>query len=267
MFNHFYTFDDMEEATTTVEDSRVKMGAGKALSILLVPIILILLGSFVPLAVGGEGTLITIVKFIGNKNFAMLMGVLYAAFISRKYIEKKASDVMTEAADQVGLILLITGAGGAKTFYAKWRANSKPVVPPAVVVTVNDSTNKIVGADTTMEYFVGTATSEAIWISYDPTNEPVIDGNQTVKIRKKASGTNSAGKIKTITFTETVIPYTPSTPAASTEVEKIAVDVKLGEPEEIYLIGGKTAISDKVADELKKLLAMTEDEIRRDFNK
>ncbi len=202
---------------------------------------------------------------------------------------------------------------GAKTFYAKWTENSKPVVPPAVVVTVNDSTNKIVGADTTMEYFIGTATSEAIWISYDPTNEPVFDGNKTVmirkkasgnnlageittivfteniippvipaapsvtvndatnkivgadatmeyfvgtatseaiwisydptnepvfagnltvKIRKKASGTNSAGKITTITFTETVIPYTPSTPAASTEVEKIAVDVKLGETED-----------------------------------
>lgn len=55
------------------------MGALKALSILLVPIILILLGSFVPLAAGKE---VPIVSFLGNKNFAMLVGVLYAALVS-----------------------------------------------------------------------------------------------------------------------------------------------------------------------------------------
>ena len=42
-----------------------------------------------------------------------MAGVIYAAVISRKYITKTATDIMTEAADQVGLILLITGAGGA----------------------------------------------------------------------------------------------------------------------------------------------------------
>lgn len=86
------------------------MGALKALSILLVPIILILLGSFVPLAAGKE---VPIVSFIGNKNFAMLVGVLYAALVSRKYLTKSITTIMSEGADQVGLILLITGAGGA----------------------------------------------------------------------------------------------------------------------------------------------------------
>lgn len=86
------------------------MGALKALSILLVPIILILLGSFVPLAAGKE---VPIVSFIGNKNFAMLVGVLYAALVSRKYLTKSITTIMSEGADQVGLSLLITGAGGA----------------------------------------------------------------------------------------------------------------------------------------------------------
>ena len=113
--NHFYTFEDLEveEAALNTADNRQKMGAGKALSILLVPIILILLGSFVPLAVGEDAAITPIVKFLGDKNFAMMAGVVYAALISRKYLRQSITDIMTEAADQVGLILLITGAGGA----------------------------------------------------------------------------------------------------------------------------------------------------------
>ena len=110
--NHFYTFEDLEveEAALNTADNRQKMGAGKALSILLVPIILILLGSFVPLAVGEDAAITPIVKFLGDKNFAMMAGVIYAALISRKYLRQSITDIMTEAADQVGLI---TGAGGA----------------------------------------------------------------------------------------------------------------------------------------------------------
>lgn len=112
---HFYTFDDieLEEAEEKEVSTGLKMGAGKALSILLVPIILILLGSFVPLIFGQDAAITPFIQFIGGKNFAMLAGVIYAAVISRKYIRKKATEIMTEAADQVGLILLITGAGGA----------------------------------------------------------------------------------------------------------------------------------------------------------
>lgn len=113
--NHFYTFDDLEEETAAakVEQTAPRMGAGKAMSILLVPIVLILLGSFVPLIFGKDSAIIPFVSFIGNKNFAMMVGAIYAAVISRKYIAKSVSDLMGEAADQVGLVLLITGAGGA----------------------------------------------------------------------------------------------------------------------------------------------------------
>lgn len=104
---HFYTFDDLDEEAASMGDTtgKERMGALKALSILLVPIILILLGSFVPLAAGKE---IPFVSFIGNKNFAMLVGVLYAALVSRKYLTKSITTIMSEGADQVGLILLIT---------------------------------------------------------------------------------------------------------------------------------------------------------------
>lgn len=114
--NHVDTFEDLEEqpeAAVSKEEKGIKMGALKALSILLVPILLILLGSFVPLIFGKESALVPLFGFIGNKNFAMMIGVIYAAAVSRKYVKKTAADLMTEAADQIGLVLLITGAGGA----------------------------------------------------------------------------------------------------------------------------------------------------------
>lgn len=111
--NHFYTFEDLEEIPAAKEEKGKKMGALKALSILLVPILMILMGSFVPLIFGAGAQIVPFFKFIGNKNFAMMIGVIYAAVVSKKYIEKTATDIMTEAADQIGLVLLITGAGGA----------------------------------------------------------------------------------------------------------------------------------------------------------
>ena len=85
----------------------------KSLSILLVPIILILLGSFIPLVLGKDNLVVPLFKFLGDKNVAMLIGVIYAALISKSYINRSISDIMNDAADQIGLILLITGAGGA----------------------------------------------------------------------------------------------------------------------------------------------------------
>lgn len=111
--NHFYTFEDLEEIPAVKEEKGKKMGALKALSILLVPILMILMGSFIPLIFGADAQIVPFFEFIGNKNFAMMIGVIYAAVVSKKYIEKTATDIMTEAADQIGLVLLITGAGGA----------------------------------------------------------------------------------------------------------------------------------------------------------
>ncbi|MDB8792610.1 gluconate:H+ symporter [Romboutsia sp. 1001216sp1] len=113
---HFYTFEDIEEIEDELEankETRPMPSFMKSLSILLVPIILILLGSFVPLALGDNNSVVPLVKFLGDKNVAMLIGVIYAALISKPYITRSISDIMNDAADQIGLILLITGAGGA----------------------------------------------------------------------------------------------------------------------------------------------------------
>lgn len=125
---HFYTFEDIEseqELATNVgvsgcssevaTTSTINNGPSfmKSMSMLLVPIILILLGSFIPLILGKEHSVVPMFNFLGDKNVAMLIGVLYAALIAKPYVKKSISDIMNEAADQVGLILLITGAGGA----------------------------------------------------------------------------------------------------------------------------------------------------------
>lgn len=106
-----WDFSDLAEEEA-VEDSSNSMSGLKTLSILLVPIVLILLGSFSSFFLK-EGTVLTFLNFIGDKNIAMLIGVLYGAFISRKYLKRSITEIMSSGADSVGQILLITGAGGA----------------------------------------------------------------------------------------------------------------------------------------------------------
>ncbi|MGL4876221.1 MAG: GntP family permease [Clostridium sp.] len=110
---HTYNFDDIEELEAKKDSNRKCPSFMKSISMLLVPIMLILLGSFVPLVLGNENSIVPIFKFLGDKNVAMLIGVIYATLIARPYITKSVGDIMNEAADQIGLILLITGAGGA----------------------------------------------------------------------------------------------------------------------------------------------------------
>lgn len=107
-----WDFSDMAEEEAISADSSESMSGMKALSILLVPIVLILLGSFSSFFLK-EGTLLTVLTFVGDKNIAMLAGVLYGALISRKYLKRSITTIMSESADAVGSILLITGAGGA----------------------------------------------------------------------------------------------------------------------------------------------------------
>lgn len=110
-----WDFSDLDSASsdTTKKSNKVQMGAMKAMSILLVPIVLILLGSFSSFLLPAGSGLLQVLTFLGDKNVSMTIGVLYGAFISRKYLPRSITDIMTEGADKVGLILLITGAGGA----------------------------------------------------------------------------------------------------------------------------------------------------------
>lgn len=94
------------------DSSKPVCKTGKALFVLCLPIALILIGSFGSMFLA-DGMAKQILAFLGNKNVALLIGVLNAAIILRKHITISANEIMTEAADQVGLIMLITGAGGS----------------------------------------------------------------------------------------------------------------------------------------------------------
>lgn len=84
-----------------------------ALSILLVPIVLILLGSFSAFPLHEDSRVLKILSFLGDKNVAMTIDVLYGAFISRPHLNRPITEIMNEGADKIGLVLLITDAGGA----------------------------------------------------------------------------------------------------------------------------------------------------------
>ena len=111
-----WDFSDLDaemEANAATAVKHETMSAGKAMSILLVPIVLILIGSFSAFLLPADSKVLAVLSFLGGKNMAMTIGVLYAAFISRKYLPRSITAIMADAADKVGLILLITGAGGA----------------------------------------------------------------------------------------------------------------------------------------------------------
>ena len=80
--------------------------------ILLLPLVLIFVGSILELVLA-PGTLAhDLAAFIGDKNIALLISVAAALAVFKKYI-KSMSDVLVEATERSGLILLVTGAGGA----------------------------------------------------------------------------------------------------------------------------------------------------------
>ena len=104
---------DAELAENAAKAStKPKMGAGRAMSILLVPIVLILIGSFSALLIP-DSPILPALAFLGDKNVAMTIGVLYGAFISRPHLNRSITEIMNDGADKIGLVLLITGAGGA----------------------------------------------------------------------------------------------------------------------------------------------------------
>lgn len=78
-----------------------------AMSILLVPIVLILLGSFSAFLLPADSTALKVLTLLGDKNMAMTIGVLYGAFISRPHLNRSITEIMNEGSDKIGLVLRI----------------------------------------------------------------------------------------------------------------------------------------------------------------
>lgn len=104
--------EDIEIGTKS-EDGERASGV-LAIGLILLPIVLILLGTVVSTVVGDSNpTLTAACAFIGDKNVALFIGVVVAIFALKKYFKRPLDDILTEAAGQAGMVLLITGAGGS----------------------------------------------------------------------------------------------------------------------------------------------------------
>lgn len=112
-FNNYPAYQTTEDDLENLESVKRIPTFGRSMLVLLFPIVLILLSNVVT-SVAAEGTFIyNLVAFIGEKDIALFIGCIFAYAMLHGYIEKDFNTVVTEAADSAGLIILITGAGGA----------------------------------------------------------------------------------------------------------------------------------------------------------
>lgn len=110
-FNSYPVYEgELEEA---IEETKNLPGFGLAMATLLFPIILILLSNVIVSVFPKGDFLYELFAFIGEKDIALFLGCIVAFASLRKYYARSFNTMVVEAADSAGLILLITGAGGA----------------------------------------------------------------------------------------------------------------------------------------------------------
>src|SRR5699024_8797646 len=106
----------LEEIEAKMPDvsSKPKKEISTSLSffLLALPIMLILLNTITDLWLG-DGLLSDILGFVGDKNVALLISVIVALFVIHPYISTPYKKLYDEAINSAGMIILVTGAGGA----------------------------------------------------------------------------------------------------------------------------------------------------------
>lgn len=107
-------FEDEETDSVALENSRDKQPSGQlGIFLIILPILIILVGTIITMVFPEKSVVYAFFAFIGNKNIALLIGVLASLFCLRKYLKESFDDLVTKATTQAGSILAITGAGGA----------------------------------------------------------------------------------------------------------------------------------------------------------
>lgn len=105
-------FDDEVIADAKVERTNAPSG-GLGVFLIFLPIVIILMGTVASLFLEKESTMFIFFNFLGNRNIALLIGLLVAYVMLKPYVKSSLNEVVTSAATQSGVILAITGAGGA----------------------------------------------------------------------------------------------------------------------------------------------------------
>lgn len=104
--------EEIEEAQPELLAGKKEISTGLSFLMLALPIGLILINTVSGLFLE-EGTLRSVLSFIGDKNVALFISVIVALIVLRPYIRVPYSQLYDEAINSAGMILLVTGAGGA----------------------------------------------------------------------------------------------------------------------------------------------------------
>ncbi|MFS0788026.1 gluconate:H+ symporter [Shouchella sp. 1P09AA] len=105
--------EDIENVDTAVSS---EIPTWLAYAMLALPIVLILSNTLmnnVVFADAQDQWLPTLFATVGDKNMALLISVIVAMFVLPKYIKESTSTVFRQAFEASGMVVLITGAGGA----------------------------------------------------------------------------------------------------------------------------------------------------------
>lgn len=109
---------DPSEVTDFENDSKTggkEISTALSFGMLILPIALILSNTVVNLIFkdNPEHIIATFFSVVGDKNVALLISVIVAMFVLKPYIKHDSSKIFADAFDQSGMVILITGAGGA----------------------------------------------------------------------------------------------------------------------------------------------------------
>ncbi|KIL51961.1 GntP family permease [Jeotgalibacillus soli] len=105
-------FEEEDEIAVTKETPKKEIGTGISFLMLSLPIVLIL-GNTISQLLFPDAIISTIFGFVGDKNIALFISVIAAIIVLSPYITAAKESLYSEAISSAGIILLITGAGGA----------------------------------------------------------------------------------------------------------------------------------------------------------
>ncbi|MFS0727180.1 GntP family permease [Paenibacillus sp. 1P07SE] len=107
-----HTDVSLNEEIPQVHTGRKEISTALSFGVLALPILLILANT-VSKMLFPDTAVAALFGFVGDKNIALLISVLVAILVLRPYIKESNSTLYKEAIASAGMIVLITGAGGA----------------------------------------------------------------------------------------------------------------------------------------------------------
>lgn len=105
--------DELSEEEKREKETKKLPSGELGIFLIFFPIFIILLGTVAGMFLDKGTAAHTFFAFIGDKNIALLLGLFMGFFCLRQYLEESFNDLVNEACTQSGIILAITGAGGA----------------------------------------------------------------------------------------------------------------------------------------------------------